>query len=177
MTFRPIRKACVKDLDKIGEIAQEARAFLKQQQVNQWQGDYPAQTDFEADIKAGVCFVLPNEADIPVGVIVLCAGLEPAYRKLSEGDWLTKTQDQYLTIHRMATAPAAKGSGAAGLLLDFAQQSAKAAGLLAVRTDTHAENMPMRTVLSRASFTYCGVVVYGPEVEGGCERVAYEKVL
>ena len=41
-----------------------------------------------------------------------------------------------------------------------------------IRIDTHADNRPMQTSLSRLGFVYCGIIY----VENGDSRQAYQRV-
>ena len=52
------RAATEDDLPAILAIAQQARNYLRRHRVDQWQGVYPNEETFRADIAAGTCHVL-----------------------------------------------------------------------------------------------------------------------
>jgi len=65
-------------------------------------------------------------------------------------------------VHRIATGGARKGAGAFCLNWCLDQ-----CGNL--RIDTHRDNRPMRALLAKLGFVYCGVIY----VEDGTPRLAY----
>ena len=89
-------------------------------------------------------------------------GDEPTYAYIDHGRWID-TISPYTTLHRMA-----KVSGAHGIAdTSFAVAKERFAHL---RVDTHATNRPMRHLLEKEGFVYCGII-YMPD---GSPRVAYE---
>lgn len=170
MTIRP---AVLSDLDRILSIVADARAFLAAQGLDQWQGSYPDRAVFVQDITEGVCYLCCDEQQIAQAVFVLRTDHEAAYDLVYEGAWQTAAV-RYMVLHRFAVASALRGSGIAAACLDFATAHTRRCGLLCLRTDTHEGNLPMRRLLERCGFIYCGIVYYDESVEGGCKRVAYE---
>ena len=56
-------------------------------------------------------------------------------------------------------------------------EEAKARGAVAVRTDTHRKNKPMRALLERSGYRYAGNVLVGSEPGHDPRRQAFEQSL
>ena len=58
MTTSYLRRATKADLPAILTIINEAKAYLKEQGINQWQAGYPTNQDIEKDIEQQISYVL-----------------------------------------------------------------------------------------------------------------------
>ena len=56
-----LRKAVMDDLPLIMEIIDQARFYLKENGVDQWQDGYPSECDIKSDIAKGNSYVLVSE--------------------------------------------------------------------------------------------------------------------
>ena len=65
-----LRKAKNNELDKILQIINEGKQFLKQQGINQWQHGSPGCSDVENDIKQETSYVYELDGEI-VGTAML----------------------------------------------------------------------------------------------------------
>ncbi len=74
--------------------------------------------------------------------------------------------EPYETIHRIASAPGAKG------LADIALDFCKTKGVN-IRIDTHADNVPMLGWIAKHGFKYCGII----RVKDGSPRKAFQLTL
>jgi len=99
---------------------------------------------------------------------------DPSYAKI-DGVWLT--EGPYGSMHRVCVADAAKGKGVAGALFAHGFALARAAGMPALRIDTHGGNAPMKRALAKAGFTPCGQIILVGGCENGDPRDAYEIIL
>ena len=61
-----IRKSTYEDIPSILEIIQDAKDYLKSQNIDQWQGPYPEAEDIQEDIDRGVSYVY-EENDKVIG--------------------------------------------------------------------------------------------------------------
>lgn len=156
------------DAERMMELIGQARAFLKQAGVDQWQGEYPARSDIEADIAAQTAYVA-EESGAVIGMVTVPFDGEPAYLSI-RGEW--KTQPPYATIHRMAVDDARKGRGVASFLFQSIEALCLRKGVRSIRSDTDAANQIMNRLLVKNGFERCGLIEYDGE-----DRVAYEKVL
>lgn len=153
------RKCRAEDIGAAAAVLAAARAFMREQSLPQWQGDYPNAEDVRRDIEQGIGWVL-EEGKI-LAYAALRPGDEPTYARI-EGAW--HSDAPYLTLHRVAVAE--YGKGYAGQV--FAHAAAMADYL---RIDTHAQNRPMRRAIEKFGFAECGII----HVEDGSPRVAYDK--
>ncbi|MDR0928237.1 MAG: GNAT family N-acetyltransferase [Oscillospiraceae bacterium] len=165
-----LRKMTTQDLPQVMQIIAEAQAFLRAQRVNQWQDGYPGEALIREDIAAGRGYVLAEGDQVRASAVVALYG-EPTYDAIYEGAWTTP--EQYACFHRTAVGAAYRGTGVADALIASCEAVAKAAGLYAVRIDTHRDNLVMQRMLSRNGYTRCGVIY----LETGAARIALEKHL
>ena len=79
LTEPPVcRIATEDDLPAILAIAHQARNYLRRHRVDQWQGVYPNEETFRADIAAGTCHVLTYQGTV-AAMFTLTFTPEPAY--------------------------------------------------------------------------------------------------
>ncbi len=166
-------KAEAKHIDTILEIAAQATAQLKRLGVDQWQRGYPNRSSWEKDIANGAAWLAVEDGKI-LGSMSFITEPEEAYAKI-EGAWLADVT--YASLHRVCVADHSKGKGVAGRLFDHGIALAKEQGFKSVRIDTHRDNGPMNRAISKAGFTYCGVIHLVGTEENGNERVAFEMLL
>ena len=102
-----LRRAKQTDLDAIMTIINDAKAYLKAQQIPQWQDGHPDQAAIEHDITTQTGWVLINNAQIAT-YAALQLTPEPTYQKLKGGNWSQPSQP-YATIHRVAISQHFRG--------------------------------------------------------------------
>ncbi len=155
-----IRKATVKDLEKIGAIYTAARAFMRATgNPTQWSGGYPSREVSIDDINRGRLFVVEKCGE-PHGVFYFNIGVDPTYLKI-DGAWISDTA--YGVIHRIASDGTC--GGVFGEALSFCREQ-----ISHIRIDTHADNTVMQGVLAHHGFKHCGTIY----LENGDPRMAYE---
>ncbi|MGP1523883.1 MAG: N-acetyltransferase, partial [Treponema sp.] len=86
---------------------------------------------------------------------------EPTYKSI-RGSWLN--DEPYGLIHRLAVGVPKCGIAAFCLQWCFA-------AFANIRIDTHRDNTPMRNLLEKSGFIYCGTIF----LADGSERLAYQK--
>jgi len=157
-----VRKTSVGDYPFVSRIYAQARDFMRATgNFGQWKDGYPAPEMIYRDIDAGRSHVCVHDNEI-TGVFYFGVEREPTYRKI-DGQWLN--DDPYGVVHRIATSRSVKGAGAFCLQWCFGQCKN-------LRIDTHRDNTPMRNLLSKLGFAYCGIIW----MEDGDERLAFQKV-
>lgn len=157
-----IREARTEDLERILEIYEIAKAFMRQTgNPHQWNSRYPDSKTLEEDIHKYQLFVMEEESIIH-SVFAFILGEDPTYNKI-EGAWLDHST--YGTIHRIAS------DGIMHQVFNKAVNfcSKRCAHL---RADTHEDNKIMQKVILKNGFQETGIIY----VEDGTPRIAYEKV-
>ena len=165
-----IRIANDHDIERILEIIQQAKAYLKSQDIDQWQNGYPNKESIQEDIRLGHSYVLCQENYV-VATSAIIFEADPNYDYIENGSWLT--QGPYGVIHRIACDNAYKGQGIASLFFEYAKMQASIRGFQSLRVDTHPQNKSMQHLIAKNGFQYCGIVYMA---DGGL-RFAYEDVL
>ncbi|WP_372917191.1 GNAT family N-acetyltransferase [Salegentibacter sp.] len=130
-----IRKASLKDLSEIKKLTEACAEALQQQNIFQWNEDYPSLEKLENDIKREELFVYEHKNRI-IAIIVLTPNMDEVYQNIS---WLTETGNN-LYVHRLATHPDFWGQGYARKMMDFAEDFAKTENFTSIRLDTFSQN-------------------------------------
>ncbi|MGM9594869.1 MAG: tRNA (guanosine(37)-N1)-methyltransferase TrmD [Oscillospiraceae bacterium] len=168
------RPAVESDIGDIMLIVRQARNYLKKHRVDQWQGEYPTQDIFAADIANGECYAVTYGERL-AGFFCLTEAPESDYDNLTDGKW--HGEGKYCTLHRMAIEALFRGTGLSDMLVDFADETAKAKDAECVRTDTHRKNKAMQKLLKRKGYAYRGNVLVSSEPGHDPARQAFEKKL
>ena len=157
-----IRRSQKQDIDKICEIYEIARKFMaKNGNPTQWGDSYPTRDLVMGDIEKNGYVVV--EGDRIIGVFVLEENAdEEAYRTI-DGKW--KSEAAYGVVHRCASRGMQKGVGQ--FLLDWCFSKTGN-----IRIDTHEDNAPMKKLLAKNGYEYCGKIYY-PKAG---ERIAFQKI-
>lgn len=156
------------DIDLIVSWMNQAKKHLKEQNIPQWQTNYPNQMDIEKDIMKKVGYIV-EEKNQKVGYLCLDFEEDLAYRTIV-GQWLT--QHPYAVIHRMTLNDEARGHGLASQVFEQAFEICQSHQIDSVRIDTHEANLKMQHVCLKSGFVYCGKVM-----QNDGERLAFERVL
>ena len=117
---------------------QQARNYLRRHRVDQWQGAYPNEDTFRADIAAGTCHVLTYQGAV-AAVFTLTFAPEPAYDALTDGRWRSD-REHAAVLHRNAVSADWRGTGLSDLLMQEVERLARESGAHAVHVDTHRHN-------------------------------------
>ena len=154
-----IRKATIKDIEKITEVYERARKYMRENgNPTQWGNSYPPKSLIESDINLGISYVIEEKNQIH-GVFVFFVGEEPTYNEI-DGSWLNN--NQYGVLHRIGSD--GRVSGVVKAVTDFAKEQVKD-----IRIDTHENNHTMQHLLEKYGFTKCGII----HLEDGQPRLAY----
>lgn len=145
-----IRKTEEKDIEKVIDIYQTAREFMrKNNNINQWDHKYPAYDSLKEDMKNQVSYVLETDDGEIVGTFALIIGEDPTYAYIENGSW--SKDEVYGVIHRIASS--GKVKGLTNTCLDYAIEK-----IPYLRIDTHADNKPMQKALLSYGFKECGII-------------------
>ncbi len=168
--FMTIRLAEKKDIDKIMQILAEARESIGRLGIDQWQYGYPSRDIVKEDIALSRSFVVLDGEDICATFAMRFNG-EPTYKKIYCGAWLG--DGDYIALHKIAIDDLHRGKGVSREIVSFLGDYARENGYTSIRVDTHEGNAPMRKMLEKNGFEYCGTI----RLLDGQSRVAYEKII
>ena len=156
-----VRKTTMRDFNDVCDIYAQARVFMRESgNPDQWKDTYPPGEIIERDISNGKSYVCICD-DITAAVFYFSIECDPTYEVI-KGQWLN--DEPYGVVHRIAKAREAGGVGAFCLNWCFEQCGN-------VRVDTHNDNAPMKRLLDKLGFTYCGIIL----LANGNERLAFQK--
>ena len=165
-----IRLAEKKDIDRIMQIIADARESIGRLGIDQWQYGYPTRDIVKEDVMLERSFVVEVDGSI-VATFALMMNGEPTYKKIYCGAWIG--DGEYLALHRIAIDSKKRGQGIAEKIIAFLVEYANENNYSSIRVDTHTGNIPMRKMLEKNGFEYCGTI----HLLDGQARVAYEKLV
>ncbi|CAM2749693.1 GNAT family N-acetyltransferase [Fructilactobacillus fructivorans] len=168
-----VRKATEADLDDIYTIIKNAKKFLGEQGIDQWQSDYPSEDDLARDVKFGISYVLDVDGQV-AGTATLHLGIDPDYLHLEGGEWANGDQGHYSAIHRIAVSNDYRGQGLASKFISGLFTISSLRGFKDVRIDTHPDNKGMQHVILSNGFTKRGTIYANGKRNHGTERFAYQ---
>ena len=152
----------MEDLDIVMDIYARARAFMAANgNPTQWGDSSPEAHVIMADMDNNG-YVVIEDGHIVGAFYFEENAHEPAYDSI-EGAW--PDDKPYAVIHRCAVRDNAKGVGQ--FILDWCISKFDN-----VRIDTHENNTPMKNLLGKNGYKYCGKVWYD-KADG--ERIAFQK--
>lgn len=159
------------DKEQVAAIWEQARRYMKEAGIDQWQDGYPNLESLEEDMETGESYVLREEESGRVAATAFISFRgEPDYDAIYEGSWTREAP--YGVMHRVAVEPSGKGRGLAGRMVEEAVRMCEERDIHSLRIDTHEDNRSMRRMLEKNGFVYCGVIYLGRD---GARRVAYQK--
>lgn len=174
-----IRIATIDDLSILLNIYADARKFMKENgNESQWglpspgKELWPSEQSIIDKINKNLQYVCEIEENGECKITATFAftnGInEPSYSSIFEGKWPDDGNESYGVIHCFASSGIVKG--ASSYCINWALDICKY-----MKIDTHPNNKPMRSLLEKLGFTYCGKILM-PEVQNDdILRVAYWK--
>ena len=176
LKFEP-RRTTQDDIPAILDILEQAKAYLRESGVDQWQEGYPNREAILDDIAAGRgwTFECVDNGEI-AGYECVAMTPEVCYRDI-DGAWLTDGEN-YAVIHRAMAAAKYRGTMLASEMFGFAAELAAGMGKASVRVDTHRDNRAMNRLCEKLGYHFCGVVdLSSVDPAHDSLRNAYEKLL
>ena len=157
-----IRPAQSADLADILDIYATARRFMKAAgNPTQWGDTDPREEVVREDIRLGQSYVVEVDGRIQA-VFAAIPGEDPTYQVI-DGAWLDN--GPYCAVHRVASRGELPGMATEILRWTLERHPS-------VRIDTHEQNRPMRRVLEKNGFLFCGRI----QTLSASPRVAYQKL-
>lgn len=157
-----ITKACIDNIDDIISIIDQAKTYLKSNNINQWQDGYPNKETFINDINND-CLYLVKEDNTVLSVFAL-TNYDGNYDVIYDGKW--HSDKAYVAVHRIAIDDKFKGRGVAKYIFDYVKDNYSY-----IRVDTHKDNLSMQKCLLKNGFKYCGIIYLSRD---NSSRLAYD---
>ncbi|WP_066870802.1 GNAT family N-acetyltransferase [Clostridium mediterraneense] len=164
------RKSIEADIDRIMIIIKQAQNYFKENNIDQWQNNYPNAETIRNDIKNNDSYVLIKDGEI-VATTALSFDGDSNYDHIYDGSWLSN--NKFAVIHRIAVDNKYKGLGLSSEIIKKAEKMCLEREVHSIKVDTHKDNLSMQKLLKKNNFKYCGVIY----VSDGTARVAFEKLL
>lgn len=168
------RAAVMKDLDSILSISADARAILKKRGIDQWQGEYPAENDFIADISGGYGRIVFH-GDEPAAYYAIFPFEPQEYSNITDGKWTEGMKA--CTVHRVCAAAKYRGTGITDFLCRSIDEQCADSGFRCIRIDTHRKNKAMQHMLTDHGYRYRGNILIDSEPGHDPARQCFEKIL
>ena len=155
-----ILKAELQDLETLMAIIDEAKSFLKANNVDQWQDGYPNLESLSEDIEENHLYKVVQDNEI-LGLFALI-DYEETYNVI---DGLWRCDKPYVAIHRVAISNKFKGQNKVKEIFDYVKKSHSY-----IRIDTHSDNKAMQKALLKNGFELCGTIY----LKDGNPRLAFD---
>lgn len=163
LTFRMANES---DRESILEIYLDGSDALKEDGVDQWQGNYiPSFKDIDEHLGIDL-YVLEYHKRV-VSTVCLVKGIDDDYENI-KGKW--NTSIPYISIHKVATSNEYKKQSFAKKMMYYVENLAKRKKM-DLRIDTHKDNIKMKNFIISCGYKYTGEVI----LQGKLERLAYDK--
>lgn len=163
LTFRMANEL---DRESILNIYLEGANALKEDGVDQWQGQYvPSFKDVDEHLGVDL-YVLEYHKRI-VSTACLVEGIDEDYENIN-GKWNTSLP--YISIHKVATSNEYKKQSFGRKMMSYIENFAKRKRM-DLRIDTHKDNKKMRNFIMSCGYKYTGEVI----LQGELERLGYDK--
>ena len=160
------------NIHNILQIINDAKVYLKSQEINQWQNGYPNQAQIEKDITKNESYVLINDVNEVIATSMFSIRPEPTY-KVIDGKWKIKESEKYGVIHRLAIDKNHRNKGIASFILNEFHQQLNKQHIRSLKIDTHVDNHEMQYLVKKLGYVYCGIIF----TEYNAKRFAFEKVI
>lgn len=156
MTVPYLRLAEVNDINEIDVIINEAKEFLKKQNIDQWQNGYPNEESIKADIRQRIGYVLVVNQTV-AGYAALWQGIDPDYLQI-DGQWNESEFNHYTALHRISLSNNFRGQHLSSFLISSLITISRERGYHDIRIDTHENNQVMQHVITNSGFIFRGIV-------------------
>ena len=164
-----IRLATKDDLPSLMALVRRIVPLMRATGNLQWDETYPNEAVFQRDIELGQLWVVTVEGSI-AAVAAVTMDQEPDYTQVG---WDIK--EPAIVVHRLAVDPAFRGQGAAGALMQKAEEVAVERGITVLRVDTNTQNEATQRLFPKLGYVLAGEITLG--FRPGLRFLCYEKRL
>ena len=164
-----IRLATLDDLPALIALVRRVVPLMRATGNLQWDETYPNDAVFQRDIDLDQLWIAEVNFSI-AGVAAITMDQEPDYAQVG---W--DITEPAIVVHRLAVDPAFRGQGAAGALMQKAEEIAIERGITALRIDTNTQNQATQRLFPKLGYLFAGEISL--EFRPGLRFLCYEKRL
>ena len=164
-----IRLATPHDLPALMGLVRRVVPLMRATGNLQWDETYPNDAVFQRDIDLNQLWIAEVNGSI-AGVAAITMDQEPDYTQVG---W--DISEPAIVVHRLAVDPAFRGQGAAGVLMQKAEEVAVERGISALRVDTNTNNEATQRLFPKLGYLLAGEISL--EFRPGLRFLCYEKRL
>jgi len=164
-----LRQATKDDLPALMQLMHRVVPLMRATGNLQWDESYPNETVFQRDIDLEQLWVAELGTAI-AGVAAVTMDQEPDYAQVG---W--DIDEPAIVVHRLAVDPAFRGLGAAGALMQKAEEIAIERGINVLRVDTNTQNEATQRLFPKLGYRLAGEI--GLAFRPGLRFLCYEKRL
>lgn len=165
-----VRRTKLDEVEELVRLSNQAKIYLKENQVDQWQDGYPNREIFLLDIRVDESYVVEDHGRI-IASFMLSFREDPTYDFLEGGEW--SDEGHYGVIHRLMIDDDFKGKQVSDFVLKEVEHIGKQRKAKSIRIDTHGDNEVMLRMLVRNGYHQVGIIY----LEDHSKRVALDKVI
>lgn len=155
-----IRKATFTDIDAVLTLTKACANHMINNNIFQWNENYPSRMAFENDVERNELSVLIEENEV-VGCVVISTHMDEEYHPIN---WMT-SNEKNLYIHRLAVHPNHQGKGFAQQLMDYAENFAIENGFHSIRLDTFSKNHRNQKFYELRGYQRLGTIYFPKQSE------------
>lgn len=164
-----IRLATKDDLPSLMALVRRVVPLMRATGNLQWDETYPNETVFQRDIDLDQLWVSVVDSNI-AAVAAVTMDQEADYTQVG---W--NIEEPAIVVHRLAVDPAFRGQGAAGALMQKAEEVAVERGITVLRVDTNTQNEATQRLFPKLGYALAGEISL--EFRPGLRFLCYEKRL
>ena len=165
-----IRLANDKDIIRVLEITNACANHMINQNIFQWDENYPSQEAFKEDVQNNSLYVIEINNDI-LGCLCISAKIDDVYKNVK---WLT-LNERNIYLHRLAIHPDHQGKGLALKLMSYAEEFTIQKGYKSIRLDTFSGNPKNNKFYNLQGYTKLEKIFYRDQSDMPFH--CYEKIL
>jgi ribosomal protein S18 acetylase RimI-like enzyme len=164
-----IRLSTQHDLPALMSLVRRVVPLMRETGNLQWDETYPNEVVLQRDVDLNQLWIAEVNGGI-AGVAAITMDQEPDYTQVG---W--DINEPAVVVHRLAVDPAFRGQGAAGALMQKAEEVAVERGITALRVDTNTQNEATQRLFPKLGYLLAGEITL--EFRPGLRFLCYEKRL
>jgi ribosomal protein S18 acetylase RimI-like enzyme len=164
-----LRQATENDLPALTELVRRVVPLMRASGNLQWDENYPNETVLRRDINLDQLWIAEVDGSI-AGVAAVTMDQEHDYAQVG---W--DIEEPAIVVHRLAVDPAFRGLGAAGALMQKAEEVAIERSITVLRVDTNTQNEATQRLFPKLGYQLAGEISLA--FRPGLRFLCYEKRL